>query len=59
MRELQSVVIRHLKTKRESDRAVDLWNKLWGAFERDGAEAVADLLHSLAEQPEVDEENEI
>lgn len=58
MRELPSVVIRHLKTKRESDRAVDLWNKLWGAFERDGAEAATDLLHSLAELPEVDEENE-
>jgi len=58
MREFQSVVIRHLRAKRESDRAIDLWNRLWDAFERDGTEAGADFIDRLAELPEVDEDEE-
>ena len=36
MRELHSVVVRHLKTKRESEGAIELWNKLWAALEKGG-----------------------
>ena len=51
MRELHSVVVRHLKTKRESEGAIELWNKLWTALEKGGAEAVEELIEELAEMP--------
>ena len=59
MRELHSVVIRHLQTKRESEGAIALWNTLWGALEKGGVEAVEELLEELAEMPRSDDDDEI
>jgi hypothetical protein len=56
MRELHSVVVRHLKTKRESEGAIALWNKLWAALEKGGAEAVEELIAELAEMPKSDDD---
>ena len=58
MRELHSAVIGHLKTKRESERAIELWEKLWAAFEKRGADGVAELVEKLAKLPESDDEDE-
>jgi hypothetical protein len=40
---------------RESEGAIDIWNKLWAAFEQGGAGAVEELMDELAKMPDSDE----
>ena len=58
MNELYTTVTRHLKTQRESAQAEKLWEELWGAYEKGGAEGVTEMLEKLVEWPETEESKE-
>jgi hypothetical protein len=51
MRELYKTVARHLQAQRDSEDARKLWDDLWAAYEKAGAEGLAEFVESLVELP--------
>lgn len=56
MHELYVVVARQLRAQRDSDAALKLWEKLWAAYEQNGASGIADFIEQILELPEEEEE---
>jgi hypothetical protein len=56
MRELYVTVIEQLKSQRDSDAAVKLWEKIWKAYEASGADGIEAIVEELAESPKTAEE---
>lgn len=52
MDEINAAVVRHLKSQRDHEDAVALWEQIWARFRRDGSKGVQKLLDELLEQPD-------
>ncbi|WP_437936887.1 hypothetical protein [Sorangium sp. So ce341] len=52
MEEIKAAVVRHLKSQRNHEDAVALWEQIWARFRRDGSRGVQKLLDELLEQPD-------
>ncbi len=55
MRELYKTVARHLQAQRDSANALKLWEDLWNAYERTGAEGATDFVDGMIELPDTDD----
>jgi hypothetical protein len=58
MRDLYTTVVRHLKSQRDSAADLKLWDDLWGAYERSGAEGVAEIIDQIIELPNTEDEEQ-
>ena len=56
--DLYRTVVRQLNTQRDSSAALKLWEDLWKAYERTGAEGVTEFIDQLIELPDTDDKDQ-
>lgn len=56
MRDLYVAVVEQLKSQRDSNAALTLWEEFWEAYEVGGAEGIEAVMEDLAEYPKSAEE---
>ena len=58
MHDLYTTVVRHLKSQRDSAAAIGLWDNLWAAYEKRGADGVAEFIGQIIKRPDTDDEEQ-